>query len=66
LSVHRVFASIDPGNTASIELFELLGMRQEGHFRESLWFKGEWADDVIFAMLQADWEHKKSERLLQP
>ena len=32
-----------------------LGMRQEAHFKESLWFKGEWADDVVFAILAREW-----------
>lgn len=54
--VHRVFASIDPGNGASMRLFERLGMRKEAHFRQSLRFKGEWADDVVFAMLASEWE----------
>jgi RimJ/RimL family protein N-acetyltransferase len=31
------------------------GMRQEVHFRESLWFKGEWADDVVFGILASEW-----------
>jgi RimJ/RimL family protein N-acetyltransferase len=52
--VHRVFASVDPCNGASLALFARLGMRQEAHFRQSLWFKGEWADDVVLAMLDTD------------
>ena len=36
-------------------LLRRVGMRQEAHFRESLWFKGEWADDVVFAILQSEW-----------
>ena len=31
-------------------------MREEAHFVESLWFKGEWVDDVIFAILASEWE----------
>lgn len=52
---HRVFASVDPRNTRSLALLERVGMRQEAHFRESLWFKGEWVDDVVFAILAAEW-----------
>ncbi len=52
---HRVFGSVDPRNTASVRLLESVGMRREAHFRESLWHKGEWVDDVIFAMLQTEW-----------
>ncbi len=54
-NIRRVIASVDPRNTASMALFASLGMRKEAHFRESLWFKGEWVDDVIFAMLRAEW-----------
>ena len=57
LDVHRAFASVDPRNTASVALFRRLGMRQEGHFRQSLWFKGEWADDIVFALLKTEWQH---------
>lgn len=52
---HRVTASCDPRNTASIRLLERIGMRREGHMRESAWFKGEWADDLLFAMLHREW-----------
>jgi RimJ/RimL family protein N-acetyltransferase len=55
LDTHRVFASVDPRNTASMALFEHLGMRPEAHFRQSLWFKGDWVDDVVFAILKSEW-----------
>ena len=52
---HRARASVDPRNAASMALLKRVGMRQEAHFRRSLWFKGEWVDDVIFALLAAEW-----------
>ena len=52
---HRVFASVDPRNAPSIALLERVGMRREAHFRESLWFKCEWVDDVIFGILESEW-----------
>jgi RimJ/RimL family protein N-acetyltransferase len=55
LGKHRVFASADPRNDASIALMERIGMRREAHFRESLWFKGAWADDLIYAILDSEW-----------
>lgn len=51
----RVIASIDPRNKASAALLRRLGFRMEAHFRESLWFKSEWVDDMVFAMLKRDW-----------
>jgi RimJ/RimL family protein N-acetyltransferase len=55
LKKHRVFASADPRNLSSIKLMQRVGMRQEGHLVESLWFKGAWADDVLFAILEKEW-----------
>jgi len=55
---HRIFASIDPRNRASIRLMKKLGMRKEGHFRQSILFKGEWVDDVIYALLAEEWKQR--------
>ena len=55
LDIHRVHASVDPRNVPCMALLQAAGMRQEAHFRESLWFRGEWVDDVIFAMLAHEW-----------
>jgi RimJ/RimL family protein N-acetyltransferase len=54
--MHRVFGSIDPRNVRSLRLMERVGMRKEAHFVRSLWFKGEWVDDVIFAVLASEWK----------
>jgi RimJ/RimL family protein N-acetyltransferase len=58
---HRVTASCDPRNAASIKLLERVGMRREGHLRESIWFNGEWADDLIYAMLNHEWAAQASQ-----
>ena len=55
LGKHRVTASTDPRNIASIALLEKLGLRKEAHLRESLHCRGEWVDDVVFAILQDEW-----------
>ena len=55
LGKHRIYARVDPRNEASIALLERVGMRKEGHLRESVWAKGEWADDVIYAILEKEW-----------
>lgn len=56
LEKHRVFASVDPRNVSSMRLLERLRMRTEAHFVESQWFKGEWVDDVVFALLATEWK----------
>ncbi|MDE2156606.1 MAG: GNAT family N-acetyltransferase [Xanthomonadaceae bacterium] len=55
LGRHRIHASVDPRNVASMALLRSLGMRQEAHFRESLRLHGVWVDDVVFAMLAREW-----------
>jgi RimJ/RimL family protein N-acetyltransferase len=56
---HRVFASVDPRNEPCIALLRRVGMREEAHFRESLWFKGDWVDDMAFGILESEWEDRK-------
>ena len=56
LGLHRIHGSVDPRNTASMRLLRRIGMRQEAHFVESCWCKGEWTDDVIFALLKREWD----------
>ena len=56
LGKHRITASVDPRNEASIRLMERLGFRQEAHFRQSYFFRGTWADDIIYAMLKSEWK----------
>lgn len=55
LNKHRIFASVDPENTASIRLLERLGFRKEAHHKQSLYFKGKWVDDAVYALLKEDW-----------
>lgn len=51
---HRIIASVDPRNAASIALLESVGMRREGHFRKSILINGNWEDDVIYAILEEE------------
>jgi RimJ/RimL family protein N-acetyltransferase len=62
LGRHRVHASVDPRNLACMALLRALGMRQEAHHRESLWLRGEWVDDAIFALLAREWRATKRHR----
>ncbi|MCK9436240.1 MAG: GNAT family N-acetyltransferase [Synergistaceae bacterium] len=59
LNKHRIIASIDPSNSNSIRLIERLGFTKEAHFKESLFFHGEWVDDLIYAILAKEWKSKK-------
>ncbi|MDM8533630.1 GNAT family protein [Clostridiaceae bacterium HSG29] len=58
LKKHRITASVDPENMRSINLLEKIGMRKEAHMIKSVWFNEKWADDVIFAMLEEEYNNK--------
>jgi len=58
LQKHRITASVDPDNTASLQLMERIGLRKEGHFVKSLFWKNKWVDDVIYAVLREEWPAK--------
>ena len=56
---HRITAYCDPRNAASVALLERLGMRREGHLRESTWAKDEWTDDLVYALLHDEWQSRR-------
>jgi len=55
IGLRRVIAELDPRNAGSTSLCRRLGMREEAHFVENLWFKGEWGDTGIYALLAREW-----------
>jgi RimJ/RimL family protein N-acetyltransferase len=59
LGVHRAFARIDPRNHASAALCRRLGMRQEAHHAEDVWFKGAWGDTAVYAVLDREWAARR-------
>jgi RimJ/RimL family protein N-acetyltransferase len=55
LDLHRLIAIVDVENERSAALMERVGLRREGHFLKNAWFKGHWADEYLYAVLQAEW-----------
>jgi len=55
LGLHRVRANCDPDNPASARVLTRVGMRHEGRFVESLWFKERWVGEDWFAILAREW-----------
>ena len=55
LDAHRVIGRIDARNDASARLLQRLGMRREAHLRENEFVKGEWTDEIIYAMTEDEW-----------
>lgn len=55
LGLHRLQAFIHPDNRASIRLIEKLGFRREGLLRDNLRVGEAWRDDLLYALLAAEW-----------
>jgi RimJ/RimL family protein N-acetyltransferase len=60
--LHRIVGRIDARNTPSARVLERLGMRREAHFVQNEIVKGEWADEVVFAMLEDEWQSRQAGR----
>ncbi|GAA1221800.1 GNAT family N-acetyltransferase [Prauserella alba] len=56
LGVHRVCGRLDGRNAASARVLEKLGMRREAQLRENEYVKGEWTDEVVYAVLAREWD----------
>lgn len=56
IGLHRVRAELDARNAASIALCRRLGMREEALLLQDMWFKGDWSDTGVYAILRPEWE----------
>ena len=52
--IHRIIADIDTRVPESAKLAEKLGMRLEGTFKDGEFFKGEWCDMWLYAILKSE------------
>jgi RimJ/RimL family protein N-acetyltransferase len=55
LGFHRITAVVIDGNADSARLLTRLGFRQEARFVDGARFKGAWATQLVFAMLEDEW-----------
>ncbi|WP_133907787.1 GNAT family N-acetyltransferase [Actinophytocola oryzae] len=55
MGLHRIIGRADARNDASAALMTRLGLRKEAHFVKNGRVKGEWTDEVVFAMLSEEW-----------
>ena len=58
LGMHRIIARLDARNDGSVNLLKRLGLRQEAHFVQNEYLKGEWTDELVFAMLKDEWDKR--------
>ena len=55
LGAHRVSGRLDARNHPSARVLEKLGMRREAHFIQNEYVKGEWTDELVYAILATEW-----------
>jgi len=55
LGLHRIVGRLDARNDASARVLERLGMRREAHLVENELVKGEWTDELVYALLDREW-----------
>ena len=58
LRPHRISAWCIAENVGSARVLEKLGLRQEGRLREKEYFKGQWWDTLLFAILDYEWRER--------
>jgi RimJ/RimL family protein N-acetyltransferase len=66
LRLHRVYGRLDARNRASARVLERLGMRREAHLVENEHVKGEWTDELIYALLDREWAALRSRTAARP
>ncbi len=62
VGLHRIDAHLDARNTASARVLERLGMRREAHFVHNEIFKGEWGDELVYAIIEDEWRARRGRR----
>lgn len=58
LGLHRIVGHCDARNHPSARLMERLGMRKEAHFVHNRIFKGQWDEELVYAMLDHEWRER--------
>jgi RimJ/RimL family protein N-acetyltransferase len=62
---HRILGSCDARNHPSARLMERLGMRREAHFVHNQMLKGEWIDELVYAILDHEWQARTHQNAAQ-
>jgi RimJ/RimL family protein N-acetyltransferase len=60
--IHRLVATCDPRNIASVRVCEKLKMKKEGFFKECIYVsKDEWWDEYFYSLLEKDYYNELSD-----
>lgn len=59
LKLHRIYATCDSENYSSYRLMENCGMRKEGHTIQNRYARGEWRDEIHYAILSNEWKSRQ-------
>ena len=59
MKLHRIYARCAVANTASWAVMERLHMRREAHFREHIFLRGGWEEELVYAILEDDWRNTR-------
>jgi RimJ/RimL family protein N-acetyltransferase len=60
LNLHRIVARCDARNAASARVMERAGLRREAHHVHYEFVKGEWIDELIYAILRTEWQARQA------
>lgn len=55
LGAHRITGRLDARNERSARLLERIGMRREALLKQNEFVKGEWTDELVYAVLAQEW-----------
>ena len=55
LGLHRIAGHLDARNTPSVRVLERAGLRREAHLVENEFVKGEWTDELVYAIRAREW-----------
>lgn len=58
LNLRKISAGMIESNTASVRIFEKVGMKPDGRRKEQFFVNGHWEDHILMAMFQSDFFDK--------
>lgn len=59
LGLHRIYAVCRPCNFRSAKVMKRIGMKQEGHLREHMYYKGKYYDSFLFSILSHEYNARR-------